>query len=262
MSASGPRRWPAVRAAKIAKNPGASVSDLVTADRPEAGVLLLTLSRPEKRNALSAGLLTELAARLRAGLDDAATRCIVLTGTDPAFCAGVDLDGIASGVQFPEDAVASLQASHVPVIAAVNGAAITGGLELALACDFRIGSERARFADTHARMGVTPGWGMTARLPQAVGQAWARQISLTGSFVDAQTALRIGLLNELAGHGQLVDRAVELAGLIARTKPDAARRIRDLYGTARDGSGRQALDAETQVARDTWPTMTGGSSPA
>jgi enoyl-CoA hydratase len=239
------------------------VSDLVTADRPGAGTLVLTLSRPSKRNALSAGLLTALAEHLQAGLDDSATRAVVLTGTDPAFCAGVDLDGIEAGVQFPEDAVRSLRAAPVPVIAAVNGAAITGGLELALACDFRIGSERARFADTHARMGVTPGWGMTARLPQAVGQAWARQISLTGAFVDAETALRIGLLNELVPHGQLLDRAVELAGLIARTKPDAARRIRDLYGVARDESGQQALDAEARVAHDTWPpAMTGYTGPA
>ena len=213
---------------------------------------MLTLNRPDKRNALSAALLTELAAQLRAGLDDEATRAVVLTGTDPAFCAGVDLDGIAAGVSFPEDAVRYLQAASVPVIAAVNGAAITGGLELALACDFRIGSERARFADTHARMGVTPGWGMSARLPQAVGQAWARQMSLTGSFVEAETALRIGLLNELVDHGRLLDRAVELARLIAQTKPEASRRIRDLYAVARDHSGQQALATEAQVARETW----------
>jgi enoyl-CoA hydratase len=228
------------------------MSGLVLAERPEAGVLVLTLSRPDKRNALSAPLLIELAEQLRAGLDDATTRAVVLTGTDPAFCAGVDLDGIAAGVRFPDDAMRFLRTGSIPVIAAVNGPAITGGLELALACDFRIGSERARFADTHARMGVTPGWGMTARLPQAVGQAWARQMSLTGSFVDAETALRIGLLNEVVSHDRLLDRAVELAGLIARTNPDAARRIRDLYDVARDTTGQQALDAETQVARDTW----------
>jgi enoyl-CoA hydratase len=228
------------------------MSALVLAERPETGVLVLTLSRPGKRNALSAPLLTELAELLRAGLGDAATRAVVVTGTDPAFCAGVDLDGIAAGVRFPGEAMRLLRTASVPVVAAVNGPAITGGLELALACDFRIGSERARFADTHARMGVTPGWGMTARLPQAVGQAWARQMSLTGSFVDAETALRIGLLNEVVSHDQLLDRAVELAGLIARTNPDAARRIRDLYGVARDMTGQQALDAETQVAHDTW----------
>jgi len=228
------------------------MSALVLAERPEAGVLVLTLSRPDKRNALSAPLLTELAKQLRAGLDDAATRAVVLTGTEPAFCAGVDLDGIAAGVRFPGEAMRLLRTASVPVVAAVNGPAITGGLELALACDFRIGSERARFADTHARMGVTPGWGMTARLPQAVGQAWARQMSLTGSFVDAETALRIGLLNELVSHDRLLDRAVELAGLIARTSPDAARRIRDLYSVARDTTGQQALDAETQVAHETW----------
>jgi enoyl-CoA hydratase len=228
------------------------MSGLVLVERLEAGVLVLTLNRPDKRNALSPGLLNELGAALRDGLDDPATRAVVLTGTDPAFSAGVDLDGIAAGAKFPEEALRSVQASAIPVIAAVNGAAITGGLELALACDFRIGSERARFKDTHARMGVTPGWGMTARLPQAVGQAWARQMSLTGEFVDAETALRIGLLNELVSHERLLGRAVELAVLIARTEPDAARRIRDLYGVARDETGQRAFDAETQVAHDTW----------
>jgi enoyl-CoA hydratase len=228
------------------------MSGLVLTDRPAAGVLVLTLNRPDKRNALSPALLTELATALRAGLDDPVTRAVVLTGTDPAFSAGVDLGGIAAGAKFPEEALRSIQASAIPVIAAVNGAAITGGLEIALACDFRIGSERARFKDSHALMGVTPGWGMTARLPQAVGQAWARQMSLTGEFVDAETALRIGLLNELVRHEQLLGRAIELAALIARTDPAAARRIRDLYGVARDTTGRQAFDAEAQVARDTW----------
>jgi enoyl-CoA hydratase len=244
------------------RNAGVNVSDLVVADRPTAGVLVLTLNRPGKRNALSADLLTALEAQLRAALDDTGTRAIVLTGTDPAFCAGVDLDGIAAGVQFPESGVRRLQASPVPVIAAVNGAAITGGLELALACDFRIGSERARFADTHARMGVTPGWGMTSRLPQAVGQAWARQMSLTGEFVEATTALRIGLLNELVSHERLIDRAIALGSAIARTDPAAARRIRDLYNVARDGSGRQALDAEAEVASETWPAAAGRRGPA
>ncbi|MFB4308299.1 enoyl-CoA hydratase [Actinomadura sp. GTD37] len=219
----------------------------VAADRPAAGVVVLTLDRPAKNNALSAALLTELAALLRAAFDDPATRAVVLTGTDPAFCSGVDLDAIAEGADFPLDAIRYLRAAPVPVIAAVNGAAVTGGLELALACDFRIGSERARFADTHARLGFAPAWGMTARLPQAVGQAWARQISLTGSFVDAATALRIGLLNELVAHDRLVGRAVELAVMIARTDPDAARRVRDLYGVARDASGREALEAEAQA---------------
>jgi enoyl-CoA hydratase len=225
---------------------------LVTVESPAAGVVVLTLDRPAKNNALSAALLTDLAALLRARFDDPVTRAVVLTGTDPAFCAGVDLDGIATGDDFPLDAIRHLRTAPVPVIAAVNGAAVTGGLELALACDFRIGSERARFADTHARLGFTPAWGMAARLPQAVGQAWARQISLTGSFVDAETALRIGLLNEVVHHDRLIDRAVELAGLIARTDPETARRIRDLYAIARDGSGGQALEAEVRASHVTW----------
>jgi len=125
---------------------------------------------------------------------------------------------------------------------------VTGGLELALACDFRIGSERARFADTHARVGVTPAWGLTARLPQAVGQSWARQMSFTGDFVDAATALRIGLLNEVVPHDDLLDRAVQLAVSITSTDAGTAGRVRGLYDISRDQDGAAALAAERELA--------------
>src|SRR4029453_5828611 len=104
---------------------------------------------------------------------------------------------------------------------AITGVAATGGLGLALACDFRIASETARFADTHSRVGVVPAWGLTARLPQAVGQAWARQMSFTGDFVDAATALRIGLVNQVVPAADLLDTAVGLAARIPATDEPA-----------------------------------------
>src|SRR4029079_7335407 len=120
---------------------------------------------------------------------------IVLTGSDPAFCAGLDLrslgiDNLAELPPFNHTA----SSSSVPVIAAVNGPAVTGGFELALACDFIVASERAALADTHLSVGVYPGPALI-QLPRRVGMAWAREISLTGNFVDAATALRIGLVN-------------------------------------------------------------------
>jgi enoyl-CoA hydratase len=223
------------------------VTDLVRVDRPAEGVVVLTLNRPGKHNALSTELLSALH-RLLSELGTAGgLRAVVLTGADPAFCAGLDLVELGAGAEFPPAALEPLWALPVPVIGAINGVAITGGLELALACDWRIGSERARFADTHARVGLTPAWGLTARLPQAVGQSWARQMSMTGDFVDAPTALRIGLINELVAHDSLVGRAVQLATSVTSTDQGTATRIRELYDLTRDQTAAQALAAEVAL---------------
>jgi enoyl-CoA hydratase len=222
--------------------------DLARLDRPAPGVAVLTLNRPAKYNALSAALLTEADRLLRELADGQDLRALVLTGADPAFCAGLDLTELGTGAPFPVGALSLLFEFPVPVIGAINGVAVTGGLEVALACDFRIGSERARFADTHARIGVTPAWGLTARLPQAIGQSWARQMSLTGDFVDASTALRIGLLNEIVQHGSLLDRSVQLAVSIASTNAGTAGHIRAMYDLSRDHGGARALAAEQELS--------------
>ena len=157
-------------------------------------VALLRLNRPAARNALNAELAQAAIDAVDANQDAGA---IVITGTDPAFCAGLDLRDL--GVPTLKDLphfTAAVAASQVPTIAAVNGPAVTGGFELALACDFMIASERARFADTHLRVGVYPG-PVLVDLPRRVGPAWARQMSLTSDFVDAETALRIGLVNQV-----------------------------------------------------------------
>lgn len=208
------------------------------------GVVVITLNRPEKYNAMSTALLAELGAALVAAGADDTVRAVVVTGADPAFCAGLDLVELGAGASFDPDALAPLLALPIPVIGAINGVAVTGGLELALACDFRIGSDRARFADTHARVGLIPAWGMTARLPQAVGQSWARQMSVTGDYVLADTALRIGLINELVPHESLLERAVELATSVTSTDAPTVARIRELYGMTRDQSGGTALAGE------------------
>src|SRR5436190_9700632 len=164
-------------------------------------VALLTLNRPQARNALNAALAGALCDAIAASQD---AGCIVITGADPAFCAGLDLRnlGVETLAQLPSYTHAQT-ASKVPMIAAVNGAAVTGGFEVALLCDFMIASERAVFADTHLRVGVYPG-PVVVDLPRRVGGAWARQISLSGDFVDAATALRIGLVNQVVAHDELL----------------------------------------------------------
>ena len=143
------------------------------------GVGVVTLNRPEARNALSSEVLRALPQALNSLDQDPAVDVLVITGSDPAFCAGLDLKELGgSGGNIDPDA--SLEASgpfpsrSKPLIGAINGVAVTGGLELALACDFLIASDRAAFADTHARVGVMPGWGLSGLLPQAIGVRRAR----------------------------------------------------------------------------------------
>ena len=176
------------------------------------GVALIRLNRPAARNALNAELAQAAIDAVDANQDAGA---IVITGTDPAFCAGLDLRdlGVPTLKELPHF-TAAVAASKVPTIAAVNGPAVTGGFELALACDFMIASERARFADTHLRVGVYPG-PVLVDLPRRIGPAWARQMSLTSDFVDAETALRIGLVNQVVGHADLVAYCLDVAASIA-----------------------------------------------
>jgi enoyl-CoA hydratase len=219
----------------------------VLLDRPADGVAVVTLSRPEKYNALLPEMLQLLADCLRECAADPKIRAVVLTGAGKAFCAGLDLGAVGEGADFGGGThLEPLHRSPKPVVGAINGVAITGGLELALACDFRIGSTDARFADTHSRVGITPYWGLTARLPQTVGQGWARRMSFTGDFVDAATALRIGLLTEVTAPDGLLPRAVELAASIATCDASTLARIRDIYNESRGSSGRAALEAEAR----------------
>ncbi len=223
----------------------------------DGGVAVLTLSRPEARNALSPDLV--------AAIDDAVVDldgrhdvgAMVLTGADPAFCAGFDLRQLSTELRTVQQQRQAQPVRHLgmlpvhatPVIAAVNGPAVTGGLELALACDFIIASERARFADTHARVGAMPGGGLTIRLPELVGPNRARQMSFTGDFVDAPTALAWGLANEVVPHDQLLPRARALAATIAAVPRDHVRELRRMYDEIGQLSGTEAWRRESEWSR-------------
>ncbi|MCX6511790.1 MAG: enoyl-CoA hydratase, partial [Actinobacteria bacterium] len=198
------------------------MSEMVLVER-RGRVAVLTLNRPEKRNALSAEMTAEIADQIT-GLDaDDAIGALVLTGADPAFCAGFDLRKLGTELagtralrwEGEKRRLGLLPPHRKAIIGAINGPAVTGGLELALGCDFLIASERASFADTHARVGVMPGGGMTIRLPELVGPDRAKRMSLTGEFIDANTALVWGLVTELTNHELLLSRAIELAASIA-----------------------------------------------
>lgn len=205
-----------------------------------AAVRTITLNRPEARNALNTQLMLDLAGALHDADHDDAVNVVVLTGADPAFCAGLDLKELGSTGQNlvgvgasadgrPSNPFSALWRMEKPVIGAVNGPAVTGGLEIALNCDFLIASERALFGDTHARVGALPGGGMTPLLPQAVGLRRAKEMSLTGNFVDADEALRLGLVNHVVPHEDLLATAQRLAADAAGNDQRTVRRLLHNY---------------------------------
>jgi enoyl-CoA hydratase/carnithine racemase len=217
-------------------------------------VRLLTMNRPEARNALSRDLIRALYAALDEADDTESVHAVVLTGADPAFCAGVDLkeaarDGADYFAEFQsQSCITRVAQMRTPIIGAVNGAVFTGGLEMALGCDFLIASQRAVFADTHARVGILPGGGMTARLPQVVGAAMARRLSMTGEVVDAERAERIGLVTEVVAHERLLDRAIESAAQIAEVPAATMAGLKEIYTRGGDPVISPALAAEQDIA--------------
>jgi enoyl-CoA hydratase len=218
-------------------------------------VAIVTLNRPDARNAISPDLAEQLPACIRRADDDPSVRTIVLTGADPAFCAGFDLRDVGSGKKKgtnPHPGYwGALPPTRVPIIGAINGAAVTGGFEIALACDFLIASDRARFADTHAKVGMIPGWGLTVVLPRLIGAGRARRMSVTAEFIDAQRALEWGLVTEVVEHSRLLDRALEIAATIAANNGPAVSAIRDLYDeVAPLGHGDEAFAVENRRARE------------
>lgn len=217
-------------------------------------VAIVTLNRPDARNALNAELAAAFPAAVSRADADPTTRAIVLTGADPAFCAGFDLRDVGGGEKKGRNAHpgywGALPPTRSPIIGAVNGAAVTGGFEIALACDFLIASERARFADTHTKVGMVPGWGLTIRLPRLVGEARALRMSLTAEFVDARTACEWGLVTEVVEHERLLDRAVEIGELVGATHAEATDEVRRLYRDVRAvGDGDEAYALENARAR-------------
>lgn len=199
---------------------------LVTIER-DGAVAVVTMNRPEAMNALSSGLRAALAEAMIAVDRDDTVRAVVLTGAGSrAFTAGLDLKelgtdglGAANATEPAANPVKAIEQCRKPVIGAINGVAITGGFEVALACDVLIASENARFADTHARVGILPGWGLSQKLSRMIGISRAKELSLTGNFLDAQTACAWGLVNRVVAADQLLPAAKALAADMAGIDP-------------------------------------------
>lgn len=235
------------------------MTDVVLVDVADR-VATITLNRPDQRNALNREVRRALPAAITACDENDDVDVMILTGADPAFCAGVDLKEFGSGQVQQGEGFAevgdgrttfrgALPPHTKPLIGAVNGVAVTGGFEVALNCDFLIASDRARFADTHARVGVMPGWGLTVLLAQRIGIGRAKQMSVTGNYIDAQKAYEWGLVNEVVPHDELLPYCRQLAADIVSNDQMGVRRMRRTYEENADLPGAQQWENEEAVSR-------------
>lgn len=223
------------------------------------GIATVTLNRPEKLNALNRELRSAFCRTMQELREDREAGVVIITGAGRAFCAGLDLRELGTnGLREEGNAtfVTVVEDMQVPVIAAVNGFAVTGGFELALACDMIIAAEDAQFADTHARVGVMPGGGMSARLPRAVGIRKAKELSLTGNYLGAREAERMGLVNRVAPKDQVLAAAKELATQILSANQDVVRQMKRLY----DLTTRASLHDGLRIEQDFFRAFNSGSA--
>ena len=223
------------------------------------GIAVLTLNRPEAMNALSRDLRRALHDGLKAVEADPEVRVIILTGAgDRAFTAGLDLKELgsdpggmsaANAASADANPVKAIEMCTKPVIGAINGVAITGGFEVALACDILIASERARFADTHARVGILPGWGLSQKLSRLIGIYRAKELSLSGNFLDARTAEAWGLVNRVVAPDELMPAALKLAAEIASVPGDSVTIYKKLIDEGFAMSFGDSLTHETATTK-------------
>lgn len=216
-------------------------------------VLRITVNRPEALNALNSEVLAELSAAIEAAATDAQARAVVITGAgDRAFIAGADIKEMRTkspleGREFAATGhriARMIEEMDKPVIAAINGVALGGGCELALACDFRIASDRARLGQPEVALGILPGWGGTVRLARIVGEGIAREMIFTGRQVPAEEALRIGLVNALYPAEKLLDEAMQVAAAIAARAPLALAYAKRSMNLARSLDAAAAAEME------------------
>lgn len=229
--------------------------NIITVEKTDA-VALVTLNRPDALNALSTALRSAICDTFRSLAKDDTIRCVVLTGAGRAFTAGVDLKeagekGFALGAGETEIDIAAAMSDYPwPIIGAINGFAITGGFELALMCDVLLASNNAKFADTHAHVGIVPGWGLSQKLSRLIGISRAKELSFSGNFLDAETAEKWGLVNRVYEPDDLVPAALKLADEITKTQPQLLRVYKKLID---DGFGMpfdEALKHEIEKSKE------------
>lgn len=229
------------------------------------GVEVWTLNRPDARNALTSTLAERLSAEMNRAAQDPEVHAVVLTGAGKGFCAGLDLAEF-SKPDAPRgvvgDAIRHAHSFPKPLVGAINGPAVTGGLELALACDILVASPAAVFRDTHLKIGAMSGSGLTVHLPRVVGKSWARRMILANDPLPADIALQVGLITEIIPAEQLLDHAVELARRIAAMDPGLASTVKRLCVDIDRVTPAEGLQLESDALREhrkkgrAWKTAT------
>lgn len=230
------------------------MSDILTLSREE-NTAILTLNRPDVMNALSPQLLLELCTAFRELQGDPEVRSVILTGAGRAFCAGLDLKTLseseggldAFAIHGEQDVVGAITAFDRPVIMAINGVAATGGFELALMGDILLAGESARFADTHCRVGLAPGWGLSQKLARIIGPSRAREAHFTGNFISAAQAADWGLVSRVVADDALLDEARQVARDIASCVPATVKIYKRLVNEGLDMNQGAALEMERFV---------------
>ena len=216
-------------------------------------VALCRINRPEARNALSPELMEELATEVERFDADPEIRCLVIAGSDEVFAAGADIGALRErtfqeSLRHPAAAFwPRLAAVRTPVVGAVSGFALGGGCELALLCDLIVASETAEFGQPEITLGIIPGGGGSQRLARVIGKQRAMDLVLTGRRIDAAEAFRLGIVNEVAGRGEWLDRALEVAQRIARRPPIAARLAKQAVLAAEETTLSAGLEQERRL---------------
>lgn len=216
------------------------------------GVGLITLNNQDNLNALSKAMTDEIRFALKDMGNDEAVKVVVLTGVGKAFCVGVDLKELASNEAVLDDDtefVAAFTSLKKPLIGAINGYAVTGGLEMALCCDFLYAAETAKFADTHSKVGLMPTWGMSQRLPRLIGVSRAKELSYSGKFFSAQEAQQWGMVNEVFPADELLEKTLSIAEAIANNVQESVMGMKSLIQDGMNCGLKEALEMEDRISR-------------
>lgn len=245
------------------------MSDSILLVEKSDGMAVVTLNRPGAMNALNKPLREAIAKTFEELEADPDVRVVILTGAGKAFCAGLDLKELGSNASAvggdggsvnstitERDPVRSLGRFSGPVIGAINGVAITGGFELAIACDVLICGPHARFADTHARVGILPGWGLSQKLSRTIGIYRAKELSLTGNFMSAEQAYEWGMVNRVVSAEELIPTCKALANDMLSVVPDSLSAYKKLIDEGYALSFGEGMKTEARVSSQTNNSVT------
>ena len=237
-------------------------NDILLVEKSD-GIATVTLNRPGAMNALSRALRQAIVRTFHALRGDPEAGVVILTGAGRAFCAGLDLKELGSSTSddteataASSDVVQALTSFDRPIIGAINGFAITGGFELALACDVLIASTAARFADTHARVGVVPGWGLSQKLSRAIGIYRAKELSLTGNYLSAEQAAKWGLVNRVVSLAELLPTCRQLATDMLSCVPEVMLAYKRVIDEGYATTMAEGLKVESRAARESARALT------